>query len=659
MTEARRTSAPLEFLVALLAALLVVLGPAAAAQAQTQTLGAAPQTHRVRHFQNGRFQHLRWSAVDGATSYQVFVKSADYDQPLPSRWTLLKSVPGTQTTIFMPLGQTRQFGVRAVGDPAGSSYEVTTVSSFGTVSRPPRVRTLGGARRWQAVRRPELYRGMAMQTWQPGISLRLRRAKGTSAVRFVAETGRRFGTVDVYVARTLLRSIDLGHRRHHYRAQFRVPVRPARNGTVRVTTTSNRLVRISAVGQTRTSTRATSEPPAPAAYPAATSFTFSGSGWGHGVGLSQYGAQGMAASGAGTPEILQHYYTGTQVASGASNPLLDVNVGYHRPSTTARLLGLADGASLEVCAMSGSSCVRRAVVHDAAADQSTAGRVTLFRHNGRVRARVRDENGVVSRITGARVRLRWSGTSYLQDSGAASVLRLGDGHEYRHGELMVFPYSTDRINDVVRQHLENYLLGVAEMPSSWEPAALQAQAIIARTYALKDGASLREGCHCNLLNSVADQSYTGWAKESEGSGAYYGQRWVSAVRGTAGQVVTYDGQLASTYYFSSSGGHTLNSQDVWSATVPYLRSVNDPWSLSSSNPNASWTATLSQARVRRVFGFPVHALRVSASYDGGAMESVTAISEDGQAHTITRKADQLRALFGLKSDWVTSISESY
>ncbi|HET7356305.1 MAG TPA: SpoIID/LytB domain-containing protein [Nocardioidaceae bacterium] len=657
MTEARRTSTPLTILVGLLAALLVVLEPAAAAQAQT--LGGAPRTHRVRHFQNGGFQHLRWSAVDGATSYQIFVKSAAYDQPLPEQWTLLKSVHGTRTTIYVRRGQTRQFGVRAVGSPAGSAYEVTGVSSFGTISRPPRVRGLRGVRRWQVVRNDRLYRGLAMQTRTPGASLRLRRAKGTSAVRFVAETGRQMGTVDVYVGRALLRSIDLGHRRHRYRTQFRVPVRPSRNGTVRVTTTSNRLVRISALGQTRRSTRATSEPAAPAAYPAATSFTFTGSGWGHGVGLSQYGAQAMAASGAGTTEILQHYYTGTQVASRGWNPLLDVNVGYHRASTTARLLGLGSGASLEVCAMSRGSCVRRAVVQDPTADQSTAGRVTLFRHNGRVRARVRDENGVVNRVTGARIRLRWSGTSYLQGSGAASVLRLGDGHEYRHGELLVFPYGTGRINDVVREHLENYLLGVAEMPSSWEPAALQAQAIIARTYALKDGGALREGCHCNLRNSVIDQNYTGWAKESEGSGGYYGQRWVSAVRGTAGQVVTYDGQLASTYYFSSSGGHTLNSQDVWSATVPYLQSVNDPWSLSSNNPNASWTATLSQARVRRVFGFPVHALRVTASYDGGAMESVTAISEDGQAYTITHKADQMRALFGLKSDWVDSISESY
>jgi len=659
VTEARRTSTALTLLVGLLAALLVVLGPAAAAHAQAQALGGTPHPHRVRHFQNGGFQHLRWSSVDGATSYQIFVKSAAYDRRLPREWTLLKSVHGTRTTIYVRRGQTRQFGVRAVGSPAGSAYEVTSVASFGTISRPPRVSTLRGARRWQVVRNDRLYRGMAMQTRTPGASLRLRWAKDTSAVRFVAETGRRSGTVDVYVGRTLLRSIDLGHRRHRYRTQFRVPVRPSRNGTVRVTATSNQPVRISALGQTRRPTQATSEPAAPAAYPAATSFTFNGAGWGHGVGLSQYGAQGMAASGASTSEILQHYYTGTQVASGGRNPLLDVNVGYRRASTTARLLGLGSGATLEVCAMSRGRCVRRAVVHDPTADQSTAGRVTLFRHNGRVRARVRDENGTVSRVTGARVRLRWSGTSYLQGSGAASVLRLGDGHEYRHGELLVFPYGTSRINDVVRQHLESYLLGVAEMPSSWQPAALQAQAIIARTYALKDGAVLRDGCHCNLRNSVIDQNYTGWAKESEGSGAYYGQRWVSAVRGTAGQVVTYDGELASTYYFSSSGGHTLNSQDVWSATVPYLQSVNDPWSLSSNNPNASWSATLSQARVRRVFGFPVHALRITASYDGGAMESVTAISVDGQAYTITHKADEMRALFGLKSDWVSSIGERY
>ncbi len=645
---------------ALTAVLTVVAGlltPVGAAVGQTGTLGPAPRVHPVRHLQDHGFQRLSWSAVPGATSYQVFEKSADYDKTLPRAWSLLKKVQGTRTTIFVPTGFTRQLGVRAVGPPDGSHHQVTAVADFGTISRPPDVRTIGGHRRWRTVHWSRLYRGVALESSRTGNGLRVRAAKQTAAVRIIGESGQRYGAVDVFIGRRLLRHIDFGAFRHHARKQFRIRLQPARSGPIKIKTTSSKPVRISVLGQTRTATQAFAEPPAPVAYPAADSFTFSGAGWGHGVGLSQYGAEAMAQQGRSAAQILRYYYTGTTIGNRPDNQLIDVNVGYHRPRTVARLRGLADGATLEVCAISAGSCADRVTVTDATADASTAGRVSLFRQGDRVRARVRDEHGGVHRVTGSEIRLRWSGTSTL--AGPASVLRLGDGDEFRHGELDVFPYSGNALNDVVRERLQDgYLPGVAEVPSSWDPAALRAQAIIARTYALKEGATLREGCHCNLRNSTVDQNYTGWAKENEGNGVY-GQRWLDAVQSTAGQVVTYNGRLAATYYFSSDGGHTLNSQDVWSSSVPYLQSVDDPYSLTASNPNRSWTATVSQARVAKVFGFPVHALHVSGTYQGGALRSVTATDENGQPHTITQKADTLRGMFGLKSAQVRSISESY
>jgi len=634
-----------------------MLGPAGSAAATSDPLGPAPRTSPVQHFRNRGFVRLRWTAVSGATSYQVFVKSADFDRPLPVGWRLLKSVQRTATTVFVPLGQTRQYGVRAVGAPDGAQYQVTAVAGFGTVSRPPRVQSLTGVRHWHVVRSPRMYRRMALETTRPGSNLWLRPAKDTATVQIIGESGHRFGSVEVHLGRRLLRRIDFGAFRHRYVKRIRIRVRPTASAPIRITTTSRKPVRISVLGQTRLSTRAVTEPPAPLAYPPASSFTVTGAGWGHGVGLSQYGAEAMARAGKTTSEILGHYYEGTAIGTAPDNGLIDVNVGYHRSETFARLRGLADGAVLEVCAMSGDTCTQRAVVHDPIGDATPSGQVALLRHGSAVRARVRDEDGQLTRLTGAQIRLRWSGTRDLP--GPASVLRLGDGDEFRHGELLVLPYGTGSINDVVRERLQDeYLPGVAEVPSSWDPAALRAQAIIARTYALKDGASLRSSCACNLRNSVVDQNYTGWAKENEGNG-YYGQRWIAAVHDTAGEVVTYDGQLASTYYFSSSGGHTLNSQDVWSADVPYLQSVDDPWSMTADNPNRSWTTTLSQDRVASIFGFPVHALRVDGTYQGGAMSAVTAIDESGQPHTISGKADDLRAKLGLKSDWVTSIQESY
>src|SRR5690348_6609226 len=79
----RRAAVPV---IGLVAALVAALGLAAPAAAGTDPLGPAPQTSRVHHFRNRGFQRLHWTAVTGATSYQVFVKSADYDQPLPRDW---------------------------------------------------------------------------------------------------------------------------------------------------------------------------------------------------------------------------------------------------------------------------------------------------------------------------------------------------------------------------------------------------------------------------------------------------------------------------------------------------------------------------------------------------------------------------------------------
>ena len=125
-------------------------------------------------------------------------------------------------------------------------------------------------------------------------------------------------------------------------------------------------------------------------------------------------------------------------------------------------------------------------------------------------------------------------------------------------------------------------------------------------------------------------------------------------------MLTYDGELAGTFYYSSSGGHTLNSEDVWSATVPYLRAVDDPWSLTSENPNRSWTTVRSQSAMASLFDLEdIHKISISGRYDGGAIRSVKATASTGESRTITGKADYLRSLFGLKSAWVRSIRESY
>ncbi len=621
-------------------------------------LGSKPSVERIRHFQGGDFQKLRWSRVSGAQSYQVFVKDARFDEPLPRNWKLYRTVEGTKSRIFVPGGHTRQFGVRAVGGPNGMRRAVTRISNFGTISRPAGLSALARVRGWRTVRKNSLYRNAALEASRPRAKLRLPDARGSGSVRIVGEVGPRFGTVDVYVGKTRIKRVDLGRPRHDANRRILVRVRPARSGTISLVTRSQKPVRISAVAHTRPSTSATRRPRPPLSRPPARSFTFQGSGWGHGVGLSQYGAKAMADAGRSVRRILRHYYSGTTIATIADDKVLDINVGYHVPSLTVRLRALSRGAVAEVCTIARERCVKRVTIRDKRPGSRTAGEIRVTRVKGDVRARVTHRNGDVSWLRGARIRVRWSGTRYL--GGPASVVRMGNGREYRHGELLMTKHDKRLLNGIARMSLQaEYLRGVAEMPSSWNVDALRAQAIIARTYALKAGAQRGPICDCHLHDSVIDQAYVGWGKESEGRDAYYGRRWVSAVKSTNGRVLTYDGALAGTYYFSSSGGHTLNSQDVWSSTVPYLRSVDDKWSLNGANPNRSWSTTRSPASMESLFGLPsIHKITITKRYAGGAVHAVRATAVNGDTRTISGKADYMRTRLGLKSSWLTAIDEA-
>lgn len=621
-------------------------------------LGPRPSVDRVRHFQIRSFQELDWSKVRGAGSYQIFVKEARYDERLRRAWRLLKTVRPSHTHVHVSPGQTRQFGVRAVGPRVGARYAVTRISDFGTISRPARLSALDRSRRWRTVRKGSLYRNVALGVHRPRAKLRLPYAMGVSTIRLVGEAGRRYGTVDVYVGDAKARRVDFGRRKHNAHKRILIRVRPLRSGTITLVTRSRNPVRISAIGHTRRSTDATKRPKAPLAAPAARSFTFSGSGWGHGVGLSQYGAKAMADAGMGVKRILRHYYNGTNLDRVGDDKLVDVNVGYQPSSLTARLRALRRGAELQVCAMNSRRCTRQATIHDGRAGARAVGRITVTRSRGKVLATVKT-NGEVRRMRGDGIRVRWSGTRYLD--GRASVLRLGNGREYRHGELVISKHSRGQLNVVVRMRLQSeYLRGVAEMPSSWNVEALRAQAIIARTYALIYGARRTSDCDCHLRDSVVNQSYLGWQKENEGRHAYYGRRWVSAVNSTDGRVLKYNGSLAGTFYFSSSGGHTLNSQDVWSSNIPYLRSVNDKWSMTTSNPNRSWSTKRSQASMASTMGLKnIHKIAVTSSFKGGAVRAITATASNGRTKTISGKADYMRSRFGLMSPWVTSIDERF
>jgi SpoIID/LytB domain protein len=138
------------------------------------------------------------------------------------------------------------------------------------------------------------------------------------------------------------------------------------------------------------------------------------------------------------------------------------------------------------------------------------------------------------------------------------------------------------------------------VPASFPAAALQAQAVAARTFATKRAGRV-------LVPTPTDQNWTGWKKETEGPAGKWGLAWKAAVDATSGQVVADSaGTLIDAFYSSSMGGHTEDERYVWGVEAPFLRAVDDSaWDAASSNPaeKRSWAVGVSWASLAARLGF--------------------------------------------------------
>ncbi|HEX8742666.1 MAG TPA: SpoIID/LytB domain-containing protein [Thermoleophilaceae bacterium] len=280
----------------------------------------------------------------------------------------------------------------------------------------------------------------------------------------------------------------------------------------------------------------------PASATAATRWVVDGAGYGHGIGMSQYGANGMAQQGWDYRRILAHYYTGTEIGS-AGGRTIRVLLGDGRGSVKF------DGAER---------------VNATALDPAKT--YTATRRGSRVKISGVGSFGSLARVRGDAI--RWKGTSM---NGVAN----GRWRSY----LELRPSSAGGLTVVNALGLDNYVRGVisAEMPSSWDPEALKAQALAARTYAMTTN---RGGAVFDQYPDTRSQVYRGVKAEFASTNA--------AVTATAGEVVTYEGQLAVTYFFSTSGGRTENIENsfIGAAPKPWLKSVEDPFD--DASPKHRW-----------------------------------------------------------------------
>jgi SpoIID/LytB domain protein len=395
------------------------------------------------------------------------------------------------------------------------------------------------------------------------------------------------------------------------------------------------------------------------------SVTLKGAGWGHGVGLSQYGALGMAKEGATAEQIVRHYYTGTTVGAVKDDVELRVNLLHGPAAVTMRGEALATGGGRMQVKLKGEPAVQVA----------PGDRLRLIRKATTVKVVLRPAAGGKSVLgRAAAVALRWAGTRKPGRTGSvASQLDVattftgldGSGHRYRYGMVKVWPSRGAGLEVVnfVQVH-EEYLRGIAEVPSSWPAAALQAQVLAARSYALaKYAAGVRRDCRCHVDDGGGpyyDQTFVGDAKATGPSG----KAWTAAVSATVasattGKAVLYQGKPITAFYSSSTGGRTQSSKDVWGGDLPWAQSVDDRWSLDPAiNPNASWKVDETQARMAALFGLPdVVELDLSDLTAGDALRTVTATSSTGATKTIS--GPTFAGGLGLKSRWVSAAKLSY
>ena len=378
-------------------------------------------------------------------------------------------------------------------------------------------------------------------------------------------------------------------------------------------------------------------------------FSFTGSGYGHGVGLSQIGGRAKALAGESATSILGYYFPGSSIAAVDESQIFRINIGHLLTSAKLRtdsIGGLVNAYAGNLPETQTSQPLFTHLPRQVFQLQLSGSTILLSSVIGKV---------VTPISTNKSFTFRWSGTRNLE--GAPSLIAFTSGAstvKYRHGQIQAKVVKDKVVGNRIEitnsvRLKDEYLYGVSEVPSSWPSAMLEAQAIASRTYALTRGAKLRSACDCNLYGNISDQTYAGFSKENE---ARYGPLWKAAVDRTAGQVITFNGALMTTYFTSSTGGVTETVESAWGTPTLYSMSVADPYSADTKlNPRyATWAATVEQRVVAAAFLLPdVVKLEILNRNVSATVGQIQATSSNGK--TAILRGEIFRSRAKIPSAW--------
>ena len=362
-------------------------------------------------------------------------------------------------------------------------------------------------------------------------------------------------------------------------------------------------------------------------------FEFTGSGYGHGVGMSQIGARSRALTGESATAILNYFYKDVQVAPFVDTHTIRVNIAHlvksiafttHTPGARIDVYDGDIGNSTEFLPITSFATKKKATFTIATLSKSKA------------------------------LTLRWVGENPIITMTQGSV---STKYKYGYITIKVVKGAMEVTNTLALR--DEYLWGISEVPSSWPAAMLEAQAIASRSYALSKLSVIRPSCDCQVYSHITDQNFVGYSKESE---PRFGIFWKDAVSRTiidtsTSLVVLSNGKPAQTYFFSSSGGATQTTRDAWGEATAFTQSVPDTASVDVKlNPRfASWKASSTQELVAKAFLLPnVVSLEITSRNDAGAVTYIAATSSDG----VTKKlrGDTFRSRAKLPSPWFSLVS---
>ena len=422
--------------------------------------------------------------------------------------------------------------------------------------------------------------------------------------------------------------------------------------------------------------------------PTEPTFTFSGGGYGHGTGMSQYGAQGQALAGRDWQTILSTYFTGIDFAFlqedpgpaqiGDEGPVW-VGLEQNLTSKDIKIWPIAENPQHVTVTRGEESAVilpYNTISFDFTAEGCTFTVGALTWPAGDCTFDMDWDGGAESPTVVLDTTI---------SNGSPSCDTNGE-RCYSRGSLKIRPNAAEGdtptgFHLVAVVDMEHYLYGLLEVPYSWHPEALKAQAVAGRSYAANKQA-LRESpvtstlrqelCWCQLYDSTVDQVYGGWGRGTA--------EWLDAVDSTAGLVLYHPDVTAPgwhpragspvavpTFYSSSTFGHTEDSGVAFGSgfTPSYLVGVPDPWSLApeAGNPLGTWEEVFDHNQLASLVGLDgledvsiISWLRPGTEHQS-AYQITFSGTKDGGPATVTRLARQLRSQLGLYSMQITSVEK--